>query len=152
MADLSVSYLLEVVLCDCDKVVWFVCELCMQPWGSRPSTLLIGRGRGFHDPQQVTVVELAAGESPPAAGLRNVLSAAANRARTAAAEKNSTPDRSTVDAPAVTAAHHHIEPIHVAGFDLAAHQQPVRDDGGLPGSRTRSWPPICGFKPLARTG
>ena len=29
-------------------------------------------------------------------------------------------------------AHDHIEPIDVAGFDLAAHQQPVRDDGGLP--------------------
>ena len=29
-------------------------------------------------------------------------------------------------------AHDHIEPVHVAGFDLAAHQQPVRDDGGLP--------------------
>ena len=29
-------------------------------------------------------------------------------------------------------AHDHIEPVHVAGFDLAPHQQPVRDDGGLP--------------------
>ena len=28
VADLGVSYLLEVVLCDCDKVVWFVCGCC----------------------------------------------------------------------------------------------------------------------------
>ena len=29
-------------------------------------------------------------------------------------------------------AHHHVEPVHVAGFNLPPYQQPVGDDGGLP--------------------
>jgi len=53
-------------------------------------------------------------------------------------------------------AHHHVEPIHVAGFDLAPYQQPVGDDGGLPKvsttSRQCSRRTSCRTPPPSRTG